>query len=101
MSANTQADPDLKAVAAMLREQIEQCHDMARGLYDSVCAPHTTRPLQEETMKTLTRLVQASASAASALKRLKGSESRQTITVERDGGGRTGENPKTNSGVPG
>jgi len=65
----------------LLQEQIEECHYAAMGVFryarDGVADPD----LQMGAMKSATRLIQATASAASALKRLYGSESRHTVTV--------------------
>jgi len=49
-------------------------------------------------MKTATRLMQAAAAAASALKRLHGTESFHRVTSAVEGGYPTPEKSKTNSG---
>jgi hypothetical protein len=57
---------------------------------------------QMEAMKTATRLMQASAAAASALKRLHGTQSHHRVSVDGDkageGGYPTPEKSKTNMG---
>jgi hypothetical protein len=92
----TQAD----TIAAMLRGQIDQCHAAIARVFEYAAGMDNIH-YAHELMKTATRLMQASASAAVALKRLQGNESRHVVTVVREGEEPTSGNAKTNSGVSG
>ena len=90
----------LDDVAGLLREQLSFCHDATRSLFKTL-SNEQTREAQDETLKAMTRLVQATASAASALNRVTGTQIHQTITIAhlREEGAPL-ENTKTNSGGP-
>jgi hypothetical protein len=110
----------LQKVSGFLREQAELCHTLTKSVFDTFCTE--PRPAQEKTLKMMTRLINASAVAANAMNRLKGTQINQTITIrrmEREGlpseasqktsartatphaqDGASLENAKTNSGSP-
>ena len=94
-------DPDLQKVSGFLREQAELCHALTKSVFDTFCTE--PRAAQEKTLKMMTRLIDASAVAAGAMNRLKGTQINQTITIrrmEREGQGACPENAKTNGGSP-
>jgi hypothetical protein len=95
-------DPDLKEVSSFLREQAELCHALTKSVFDAFCKE--PRSAQEKTLKMMTRLIAASAVAAGAMNKLKGTQINQTITIrrmEKEGGkGASPQNAKTNSGSP-
>ena len=94
-------DPDLKDVSGFLREQAALCHSLTKSVFDAFCKE--PRASQEKTLKMMTRLINASAVAANAMNKLKGTQINQTITIrrmEREGQGASSENAKTNSGSP-
>lgn len=103
MENNEIFDPDLKDVSTFLREQVELCHQMTRAVQDTFYRENN-RAAQNSTLKMMTKLVGATATAAAAFNRLKGTQINQTITVLRarnDAGEKTGEgaspqNAKTN-----
>jgi len=91
--------PELDEASAYLREQLAECQLAIRSCFDLSKSDGNGTEYQWHAMKMATRLMQASAAAASALKRLKGSESRHTIRVEQgEGGDPTSKKSKTNSG---
>ena len=100
----TKPDPAIDRVSTMLLEQIDECHAAVVGIFRYASGPTMTADRQISAMTAATRLMQASASAASALKRLKGTESRHTVTVApgetapkaEEGGYPTPEISKTN-----
>jgi hypothetical protein len=77
--------PELDEASACLREQLAECQAAIRRCFDISKGDHVV-PFQWDDMKIATRLMQASASAACALKRLKGTESRHTVRVEQGEG---------------
>jgi hypothetical protein len=100
MQDETPPKTDLDDVAGLLREQLAFCHNATRALYNTFCCEQK-REAQDETLKAMTRLVQATASAASALNRVTGTQIHQTITIAHmRGEGAPLENAKTNSGSP-
>jgi hypothetical protein len=94
-----QSKPDKFAdVSALLRAEITECHQSVLDLF--TFARRTDGKIdyaiQMDAMKTATRLMQASATAANALKRLAGTS--HTVNVEKEGV-TTPPQSKTNSGV--
>jgi hypothetical protein len=93
--------PNFDDVAAMLREEIAECHAAARDVF------HFARKqdgsidyiIQFDAMKTATQLMKATAAASSALRRLYGSDTRHTVTVDKPGE-TPSQTPKTNGGMP-
>jgi hypothetical protein len=81
MENNEITDPDLKDVSFFLREQAELCHALTKSVFDAFCKE--PRPSQEKTLKMMTRLINASAVAANAMNRIKGTQIHQTITIRR------------------
>jgi hypothetical protein len=77
-------DPALSHVAALLCRQIEECHQMVLSVFDLARERIADEGGQLEAMKTATRLMQAGAAAASALKRLHGTESHHKITLQHE-----------------
>jgi hypothetical protein len=93
------SDPDLQKVSSFLREQAELCHALTKSVFDAFCKE--PRSAQEKTLKMMTRLIAASAVAAGAMNKLKGTQINQTITIRRmEREGASPENAKTNSGSP-
>jgi hypothetical protein len=83
VTAEAAPDAALEEVAELLSEQIQECHRVIKGLFKQVSDPTLDYAMQLVTLRHAGSLMQASASAASALKRLKGQESRHLITVSR------------------
>jgi hypothetical protein len=76
--------PDaLHDVAALLAEQLSACHAAAHCFAIANDEEDFQLPARLEALKLATRLVQASAAAASAVKRLKGGEFHHHVTVQR------------------
>lgn len=77
--------PDaLHDVAALLAEQLSACHAAAARCFAIANDEEDFQlPARMEALKLATRLVQASASAASAVKRIKGGEFHHHVTVQR------------------
>jgi hypothetical protein len=102
MENNDIPDPDLQKVSGFLREQAELCHALTKSVFDTFCTE--PRAAQEKTLKMMTSLINASAIAAGAMNKLKGTQINQTISIrrmEKEGGeGASPENAKTNSGSP-
>jgi|GEM_PF-4531378 hypothetical protein len=96
-------DPDLQKVGGFLREQVEICHTLTRAM-EQTFARETNRPAQDSTLKLMMKLIGATAVAAGAMNKLKGTQINQTITIrrmEKEGGeGASPQNAKTNSGGP-
>jgi hypothetical protein len=84
MSANPPMPPSLERVAGLLEKQIAESHQWVLSLFNY--AGNEKHPLPTELqlviVKSAVRLMQANASAASALKRLHGT--RHTVAVEGD-----------------
>jgi hypothetical protein len=79
------SQPDgLDDVAALLAEQLAACHEAASRCFAMAGdAEDLELPARLDAMKLAARLVQASAAAASAVKRLKGGEFHHHVTVAR------------------
>ena len=91
--------PEIDEASTYLREQLTQCQIAIRSCFDFSKSDGYSTQYHWDAMKMATRLMQASAAAASALKRLKGTESRHTIRIEQgEGGDPTPKKSKTNSG---
>ncbi len=86
-------------VAAMLREEIADCHAAARDVFHFSRQHGMNYATQMDAMKTASQLMKATAAASSALRRLYGSDTRHTVTVDKQGD-TPSQNPKTNSGMP-
>lgn len=78
-------EPDgLNDVAALLAEQLSACHAAAGRCFAIANDEEDFQlPVRMDALKLATRLVQASAAAASAVKRLKGGEFHHHVTVQR------------------
>jgi len=85
MEENQSKPEQFADVAALLRDEIMECHQSVLDLF--TFARRTdgkiNYAIQMDAMKTATRLMQASATAANALKRLAGT--RHTVSVEKEG----------------
>jgi hypothetical protein len=81
----TAVEPDaLHDVAALLAEQLSACHAAAARCFAIANDEEDFQmPVRLEALKLATRLVQASAAAASAVKRVKGGEFHHHVTVQR------------------
>ena len=90
--------PELDEASAFLREQIAECQLAIRSCFDYAKSDDHASYEHWDAMRTATRLMQASAAAACALRRLNGTESRHTIAVRHEGGDPTPKKSKTNSG---
>jgi len=94
-------DPDLQKVSGFLREQVEICHTLTRAM-EQTFARETNRAAQDSTLKLMMKLIGATAVAAGAMNKLKGTQINQTITIRRmekaAGEGASPQNAKTNSG---
>src|ERR1041385_786378 len=79
------SEPDgLNDVAGLLAEQLSACHAAAARCFAIANDEEDFQlPARLEALKLATRLVQASAAAASAVKRLKGGEFHHHVTVQR------------------
>src|ERR1700685_4577695 len=75
--------PELDEASAFLREQIAECQLAIRSCFDFTRLDGYLPGQHWDAMKIAARLMQASATAACALKRLKGTESRHTVRVEQ------------------
>jgi len=97
------SDPDLQKVSGFLREQVEICHTITRAM-EQTFMRESHRPAQDATLKLMMKLIGATAVAAGAMNKLKGTQINQTITIrrmEKDGGeGAPPQNAKTNGGGP-
>lgn len=96
-------DPDLQKVSGFLREQVEICHTITRAM-EQTFMRESHRPAQDATLKLMMKLIGATAVAAGAMNKLKGTQINQTITIrrmEKEGGhGASPQNAKTNGGGP-
>jgi hypothetical protein len=96
-------DPDLQKASDYLREQVEICHTLTRAM-EQTFMRETHRPAQDATLKLLMKLVGATAIAAGAMNKLKGTQINQTITIRRmakeAGEGASPQTAKTNTGAP-
>jgi hypothetical protein len=76
--------PSLERVASLLEKQITESHHWVMSLFNY--AGNEKHPLPTElqlvVVKSAVRLIQVNASAASALKRLHGTQSRHTVAVD-------------------
>jgi hypothetical protein len=83
-------------VAALLREEIEECHQSVMDIFTFSRRRdgNINYAVQMDAMKTATRLMQASATAANALKRLSGT--RHTVSVDKPVGDTHPLKSKTN-----
>src|ERR1700744_3457289 len=90
--------PNFDDVAAMLREEINDCHAATRDIFVFAREPSMTFGAKMATMKTATQLMKATAAASLALRHLYGSDTRHTVTVDRPGE-TPSQNPKTNGGA--
>jgi hypothetical protein len=99
MTATNEKIPNFDDIAAMLREEITDCHGAARDVFHFSRQPGMKYTAQMDAMKTATQLMKATAAASSALRRLYGSDSRHTVCVDRPGD-TPSQNPKTNGGMP-
>jgi hypothetical protein len=79
------SEPDgLNDVAALLAEQLSACHAAATRCFAIANDEEDFEiPVRLDALKLATRLVQASAAAASAVKRVKGGEFHHHVTVQR------------------
>ncbi|MFL6690565.1 MAG: hypothetical protein ACJ8IR_10340 [Alphaproteobacteria bacterium] len=84
-AAISEAETDaLHDVAALLAEQLSACHAAAARCFAIANDEEDFQmPVRLEALKLATRLVQASAAAASAVKRVKGGEFHHHVTVQR------------------
>jgi len=102
METNEITDPDLQKVSSFLREQVEICHTITRAM-EQTFSRETNRSAQNATLKLMMKLIGATAVAAGAMNKLKGTQIHQTITIrrmEKEGRGASPEIAKTNSGSP-
>src|ERR1700759_541613 len=85
VSVGAAPEPDaLHDVAALLAEQLSACHAAASRCFAIANDEEDFQlPVRLDALKLATRLVQASAAAASAVKRLKGGEFHHHVTVQR------------------
>ncbi|HSC60771.1 MAG TPA: hypothetical protein VLC29_06030 [Rhizomicrobium sp.] len=81
-SLNTPPDSGLDGVAALLAAQIDACNEAAARCFE-ISKDKDSYYLESrlDALKVATRLIQASANAASAIKRIRGSEFHQHVTV--------------------
>jgi len=90
------ASPELDLVAKLLSQQISACHDAAMAVF-KFAESAADADKQMSAMITATRMMHATATAASALKRLKSDGTRHTVAVERDDGDTPHQFSKTNN----
>jgi len=93
----TQSNPDQFAdVAALLRAEIVECHQSVLDIFNFSRRTDgkINYAVQMDAMKTATRLMQASATAANALKRLAGT--RHSVSVDKPEGDTHPPQSKTN-----
>ncbi|HEY8947439.1 MAG TPA: hypothetical protein VIM56_01000 [Rhizomicrobium sp.] len=90
----------MQKVGGFLREQVEICHTLTRAM-ENTFARETNRSAQEATLKLMMKLIGATAVAAGAMNKLKGTQINQTITIRRmEREGASPPNAKTNGGSP-
>ncbi|MGN6148193.1 MAG: hypothetical protein ACTHPD_06600 [Rhizomicrobium sp.] len=81
-SPDSPSDSGLNDIAALLARQIDACNEAAARCFDvSRDAENYYLNHRFDALKIATRLIQASAAAASAIKRIRGSEFHQHVTV--------------------
>jgi len=83
-SPNPPSDSRLDEIAAHLMAQIDACNDAAGRCFEisnDVDSYYLNSRL--DALKVATRLIQASATAANAIKRIRGSEFHQHVTVSK------------------
>lgn len=94
---NQPPNPQLNRVATLLEGQIAETHSWVMSLFRY--AGNEDKPLPMDSqfaiINAATRLMQANASAASALMRLHGTQSRHTVEV-REGEVKEGDTPAQN-----
>jgi hypothetical protein len=74
---------EVDLAAKLLTQQISACHDAAMAVF-KFAENAADADKQMSAMITATRMMHATATAASALKRLKSDGTRHTVAVERD-----------------
>ena len=94
MAQTALTDVDLAAI--QLAQQIGACHDSVMAVF-KFAANEASPDKQMSAMLAATRMMQANAAAASALKRLKSDGTRHTVTVAREGGDTPPQFSKTNN----
>jgi hypothetical protein len=78
-------DSGIDAIAALLAEQIAASHEAAARCFAIAADDEDFGPgAQSDALKIATRLMQASATAASAINRLRGGQFHHCITVRRE-----------------
>lgn len=82
------SSPELDHAADMLSQELAECHACIMAVFDHAIT-HKDPAVQLQSMLAATRLMQASAAAASALKRLRNPGTHHTVTV-RPGEGESG-----------
>ena len=90
-----QSDPVLDQAMELLHAELCECHSAIMGAFRFAFENNDSR-VQLESMKTASRMMQASAMAASALARLKRPGTHHPVTVREKGRDPTPENLKTN-----
>lgn len=91
-----QSDPVLDQAMELLHAELCECHSAVMGAFRFAFENQDSR-VQLESMKTASRMMQASAMAASALGRLRRPGTHHTVTVRGKGREPTPENLKTNN----
>ena len=89
-------DEALDKAAQLLEAELLECHQSLMAVF-RFAADHRDPKVQLESMKAASRMMQASAMAASALGRLKRPGTHHTVTVRDKGRGPTPEILKTNA----
>ena len=100
MTGITEISPELERAATLLEAELDECHAAVMAVF-RFASEHPDPKAQLEAMKAGSRMMQASASAACALKRLRSPGTHHTVTVEsrpeaQEGRVPTPENLKTN-----
>ena len=90
-----QSDPVLDQAMELLHAELCECHSAVMGAF-RFAFENTDSRVQLESLKTASRMMQASAMAATALARLKRPGTHHTVTVREKGRDPTPENLKTN-----
>jgi hypothetical protein len=86
---------ELDLAAAHLAEELSECHAVVMAAF-KFAAAHPNPDVQLNAMQAATRMMQANAAAASALKRLKEEGGRHTFTYVHEGAPPTPKKSKTN-----
>jgi hypothetical protein len=81
-----QTPPELDHAAQLLEEQLGRCHAAILGFF-AMAAADDNYDNQAEPLKLASRLMHASAAAASALQRLRGAPTRHEVVVNHAEGG--------------